>query len=77
MTLPLLSIVRLTTDRHRARGVTLGAIGVIVEVYDDRAYEVEFSDPTTGETIAMFALPQSEVELVQEPEHARLSRTGD
>jgi hypothetical protein len=75
--LPLLSIVRLTTDRYRSRGVDTGAIGVIVEVYDDRAYEVEFSDPKNGETIAMFAMPQGDVELVQTPESVPLSRTGD
>jgi hypothetical protein len=77
MMLPLLSIVRLTTDRYRSRGVDTGAIGVIVEIYDDRAYEVEFSDPKNGETIAMFAMPQGDVELVQTPESVPLSRTGD
>jgi Domain of unknown function (DUF4926) len=77
MALPLLSIVRLTTDHYRDKGVGTGATGVIVEVYDDRAYEVEFSDPRNAETIGMFALPQGDVELVQAPENVPMSRTGD
>jgi hypothetical protein len=77
MTLPLLSVIRLRSDRYLDKGVGTGAIGTIVEVYDDRAYEVEFSNPATGETIALFAIPQNEVDLVREPTDIRLSRAGD
>lgn len=77
MTLPLLSVVRLRTNNYLEDGVGAGAIGTIVEVYDDRAYEVEFSNSATGETIALFALPQDEVDLVREPADIRLPRTGD
>ncbi|MGH2535596.1 MAG: DUF4926 domain-containing protein [Thermomicrobiales bacterium] len=77
MTLPLLSVIRLRSDRFLEEGVGAGAIGTIVEVYDDRAYEVEFSNPETGETIALFALPRDDVELVRAPTDISLSRAGD
>jgi Domain of unknown function (DUF4926) len=54
------SAVELLTDRYRDRGVSAGAIGTILEVYNQEAYEVEFSRPD-GTTIAWFALPQNEV----------------
>ena len=52
--LELYSAVRLVTDRFCEEGVCAGAIGYIVEVYNEDAYEVEFSD-ANGETIALFA----------------------
>jgi hypothetical protein len=60
MSLESLTVVRLLTDRFRDEGVPKGAIGVILDVYDD-AYEVEFSRPD-GTTIAWFAVDQDEVE---------------
>ena len=60
MTLESLSLVRLMTDRYRAEGVPAGAIGVILDVYDD-AFEVEFSRPD-GTSIAWFAVPRDDVE---------------
>jgi len=61
MVLECYSIVRLLTNRYQDRGVSAGAIGVILEIYDDEAYEVEFSRED-GTTIAWFAVQQDEVE---------------
>ena len=61
MVLECYSTVRLLTNRYQDRGVSAGAIGVILEVYDDEAYEVEFSRED-GTTIAWFAVQQDEVE---------------
>jgi Domain of unknown function (DUF4926) len=66
MALPQFSAVRLLTDHYRAEGVPVGAVGRILDVYGDEAYEVEFSEPD-GTTIAWFAVPQDEVELVKLP----------
>jgi hypothetical protein len=44
----------LITDPFCEEGVWEGAIGYIVEVYNEDAYEVEFSD-ADGNTIALFA----------------------
>jgi hypothetical protein len=54
------SLVKLLTDRYQDRGVTAGAIGTILEVYEDEAYEIEFSRDD-GTTIAWFAVLQTEV----------------
>ena len=63
MTLPLLGLVRLTTDRYAERGVRFGAIGTIVLLHDG-AYEVEFSRPE-GTTNAWFAVLPEELELIK------------
>ena len=63
MTLPLLGLVRLTTDRHADRGVAAGALGTIVLAHED-AYEVEFSRPD-GATIAWFTVRPDELELLE------------
>ncbi|MGA7952945.1 MAG: DUF4926 domain-containing protein [Gloeobacterales cyanobacterium] len=60
MTLEPYSLVKLLTDRYQDRGVTAGAIGTILEVYKDEAYEIEFSRDD-GTTIAWFAVLQTEV----------------
>jgi len=65
MALPSLSLVRLISDAYRDRGVNAGDIGVILEVYGDGAYEVEFSR-ADGTTIAWFAVSQHEIEPVAE-----------
>jgi hypothetical protein len=65
MTLKPYSQVELVTDSYQERGVSIGAIGTIVEVYDDGDYEVEFSHPD-GMTIAWFAVSQNEVKLLAE-----------
>lgn len=53
------------TDRHKGDGVHHGMIGYVIEVYGDGNYEVEFSDPATGITIAQLVL--SEQELMPAP----------
>ena len=76
MTLPYLSLVRLKSDRHRAEGVEAGALGVVVEVYGDGAYEVEFSDPD-GTTIALLTLDEEELMPVSEPVSVARPRSAD
>lgn len=66
MVLPQFSAVRLLSDRHRDKGVEAGSIGRILDVYGEEAYEVEFSRPD-GTTIAWFAVPPNEIELVELP----------
>jgi Domain of unknown function (DUF4926) len=65
MTLEPYSLVKLLTDRYQGRGVAAGAIGTILDVYENEAYEVEFSDDD-GTTIAWFAVLQTEVKPVTE-----------
>lgn len=67
MPLPQFSAVRLISNRYRDRGVDAGAVGRILDVYGDEAYEIEFARED-GTTIAWFALPQDEVELVRLPQ---------
>ncbi|HEY7031569.1 MAG TPA: DUF4926 domain-containing protein [Thermomicrobiales bacterium] len=75
MPLPQFAAVRILSDEHRTKGVPAGSIGRILDVYDDEAYEVEFSRPD-GTTIAWFAVPQDEVELVKLPSSLAVERTG-
>lgn len=56
--------VRLVTDRFAAEGAPEGAIGYVIEKYDDGALEVEVSDPRTGETVAQFVAEGSDLERV-------------
>ena len=74
MSLPYLSVVRLASDVLRDQGVEPGALGVIVDVYDDGAYEVEFSDQD-GITIALCPLGRDDLELVSSPEALTVSGT--
>ena len=60
----LFQCVRLLTDRYAARGVKKGDIGVILEVYDESHFEIEFSD-ARGRTIAFFAVTAGELEPVE------------
>jgi hypothetical protein len=64
MPLPELSPVRLTTDRYLSKGVGQGAIGFILDVYDD-GYIVEFSRPD-GTTIAWFSVEPGDIEPAPE-----------
>ncbi len=57
-------IVRLMTDKYMDEGIKAGDIGVILEDYDGKNFEVEFSD-SNGITIALFAFPKEELELVE------------
>jgi hypothetical protein len=65
MRLPQFSAVRLTTDRYLDEGVGVGAIGFILDVYED-GYDVEFSRPENGSTIALLFLTQADIESAPE-----------
>jgi Domain of unknown function (DUF4926) len=60
MTLESYSLVELLTDLYQDRGVSIGAIGTILEVYEDGFYEVEFSQDD-GTTVAWLAVSQDEI----------------
>ncbi len=64
MTLPLHSTIRLTTNRYSDRGIYEGCLGVILEIYGDEAYEVDFADDQ-GNPLGWFAVEQSEVKAEQ------------
>jgi hypothetical protein len=55
--------VRIVTPRFAEEGVTPGMHGYVLERYPDGNYEIEVSDPATGETIALFAATPADVEL--------------
>lgn len=57
--------VRLLTDKYAAEGAQQGALGYIIEVYDD-AYEVEFSR-ADGVTYAQIVVREEDL-AVDEPE---------
>jgi hypothetical protein len=59
--LPEYSRVRLTTDKYAKDGALLGALGYVIEVYEDGNYEVEFSDPATGMTLAQLVVSHEDV----------------
>jgi len=52
------------TNKYIGEGIKKGDIGVILEDYDGSNYEVEFSDQN-GTTIALFAFPIEELEVVE------------
>ncbi len=56
--------VRLITNKFEDEGVKIGDVGYIIEIYNGRNYEVEFSDSKTGFTIAQIVVDETEVELV-------------
>jgi hypothetical protein len=61
MNLAMYSVVRLSTDKYRSKGVFAGDVGVIVEIWGEgAAYEIDFSD-SEGTTIAQFAVPADEL----------------
>jgi Domain of unknown function (DUF4926) len=55
--------VRLTTDRYRAEGAPLGAVGYVIEAYADGAYEIEISG-VDGVTVAQVVAREDELEQV-------------
>ena len=65
MTFPQFSAVRLTTDRFLDEGVGCGAIGFVLDIFDD-GYDVEFSRPEDGSTIALLFLEATVVEPAPE-----------
>jgi hypothetical protein len=56
--------VKLLTNRHISYGIKAGDIGVILADYDGTNFEVEFSSED-GTTIALFAFPKDELEVVE------------
>jgi len=67
MAFPYLSTVRLDGDASKDLAVDRDAIGVIVDVYDDGTYEVEFSDSLDGSTIALLTLSEDQIEPAEQP----------
>ena len=65
MVLRQFSAVRLTTDRFLDEGVSVGAIGFILDIFDD-GYDVEFSRPEDGSTIALLFLKPADIEPAPE-----------
>lgn len=72
MTLDPYSVVELLTDHYQDRGVGIGAIGTILKVHGDTAYEIEFSR-ADGTTIAWFAVPQNEFRFLSNENLVSLS----
>lgn len=58
--------VRLLTDKYASEGAPRGALGYIIEVYDDGGYEVEFSH-ADGTTYAQIVARKEDL-AVDEPE---------
>jgi len=56
--------VRLMTDKYVDEGVKKGDIGVILEVYDENNFEVDFSD-RNGITILLYSFSKDELELAE------------
>ncbi|WP_084542268.1 MULTISPECIES: DUF4926 domain-containing protein [Calidithermus] len=62
--LPPFALVRLISDAYGKYGLKIGDEGVIVDVYGDEAYEVDFTD-SEGNPITFVAVKQGDVELVK------------
>lgn len=58
------SRVRLLTNKFTSEGLHQGAIGYIIEIRDEDAYEVEFSD-AHGATIAQVVVHESEIDVCE------------
>lgn len=56
------SRVILQTDRFSEQNARRGMVGYVIEVYPDGNYEVEFSDPATGISIAQIVAAESELQ---------------
>ena len=77
MALPYLATVRVVNDNYRNYGALAGDVGVILEVWGDGKYEVEVSDPATGETTAWFTASEPDLELLDEPGVDDTRRSAD
>ncbi|HET8522843.1 MAG TPA: DUF4926 domain-containing protein [Thermomicrobiales bacterium] len=69
--------IRLLSHQHQTVGVGAGSVGVVVEDWADGSYEVEFSRPDSGETIAILTLQESEIEPLEGQSRRRTAQTGD
>ena len=56
--------VKLISDKFKEEGLNPGMVGYILEIYPDGNLEVEFSDSSTGTTIALITLSPSDVTSV-------------
>ena len=61
------SEVVLVTDKYASEGARSGMIGYVIETYEDGRYEVEFSDSTTGVTLALLSVTEEDLRLSAEP----------
>ena len=57
--------VKLLSDKFISEGIKIGDIGYILEDYDGKHFEVEFSDQN-GFTIALFSFPIEELEAIED-----------
>lgn len=55
--------VRIVSARFAEHGVAPGTHGYVIEKYPDGNFEIEVSDPDTGETRALFAATPDDIEL--------------
>lgn len=69
---PLLSVVRLVTDRFEGEGAKYRMIGTVVEIYENdefgRGFKIAFTDPKTGHDFSMVTCKSHEIELVNDHE---------
>ncbi len=56
--------VRLMTDKYVNEGIKRGDIGIILEVYNENNFEVDFSD-SNGITILLYSFSKDELELAE------------
>ena len=59
--------VKLKTNRFEKEGIVSGAIGYVIENYNDGNYEVEFSNKE-GVSIAQIVVPESDLDLAESTE---------
>ena len=58
--------VTLRTDRFASEGACLGMFGYVIELYGDGKYEVEFSDPASGLTLAQLVVNEEDIVVAPE-----------
>ena len=58
------AMVRLLTNKYLNEGVKYGDLGYAIEIYDGGHIEVEFSDSSTGITIAQIVVNPEEIEQI-------------
>jgi Domain of unknown function (DUF4926) len=52
--------VKLANAAYESENVKVGSVGYIIEIHADGKYEVEFSNPDTGETLELLVLSDSD-----------------
>ncbi|NMM92564.1 hypothetical protein B2J88_51505 [Rhodococcus sp. SRB_17] len=66
LNLKIYDSVRITTDRYSDQGAPEGSVGYIIDIFAEDAYNVEFSDPATGVTVAWIIAHPDELEGVSQ-----------